>query len=230
MWALAAAHRGDPMGQLLHGHCYRQGRGAPQNDHRAWRWYARAAAGGSSEAEFWMRMNWSRRDRWLLYRGPGLTVVGLGLLAVYAATHPPWVSLLGAALYLLLQFGVQFLARAVLQRVRPRDANEDAWSSGRLVDYLRRRPWRLLTAAAEDGLILVPLLWVGVTPWTAALAGLAFGFLHYPAFGWRSCAAKGIDYFVTALVFLPWFGLWTVAVGHVLFDAIVVLLATRSRR
>lgn len=229
-WALAAARRGDPLGQLLVGHCYREGRCVRSSRRLSTTWYRRAASGGSSEAEFWLRYAKPPGLRWLTYRGPWLTLAGFALLALHAAVDgPPHVAGLGVVLFVALQVIVQLGVGGAIRRLVPGAGDEDGWSSTRIVEYLRRRPWRLVFAAAEDGLVLVPILWLGVNPWTAALAGIVFALLHYPMFGWRNCVTKGIDYFVIALLFVPVFGVWTVAVGHIVFDGLVVLASARSR-
>src|SRR5687767_6393973 len=47
LWSVSAAHRGQREGQVLLGHCYRHGRGAPRSRQRSRFWYRRAAASGS---------------------------------------------------------------------------------------------------------------------------------------------------------------------------------------
>jgi TPR repeat protein len=227
VWAQAAARRGERDGQLLLGHCYREGRGVEASDRRATDCYRQAAAAGSSEAQFWLRYTAKPRlGGWFAGRGVWVPLIGFSLLFAYAVTAGGSVpSVLGIALYLVLQLSLQLAIRLAAHGVTGADGDTDAWSSQQLVQWLRARPWRLALVAAEDGLLLVPLSWLGINPWTALLAGVAFGWLHHPSFGWRMCVAKGVTYFVATLTLLPAFGLWTLVLGHVVFDALVVVLS-----
>jgi hypothetical protein len=228
LWSVSAAHRGDLAGQVLLGHCYRHGRGAPRSRQRSRFWYRRAAASGSSEAKFWLRYTQLPRDGWLLYRGTALGWVGLGLLALWFLGHPPIVLPIAVVSYIALVLGGQLALGWVMARIAPEDRDSDAASGATAVDGLLRRPWELLSVAGEDGLVLVPLLWLG--EWLglpgviAPLAGLLFGVLHYPNFSWRKCAAKGITYGAAVALILPWGGLASMVLGHVLLDAGIVAL------
>ena len=233
LWSVSAAHRGQLEGQVLLGHCYRHGRGAPRSRQRSRFWYRRAAASGSSEAKFWLRYTQLPRDGWLLYRGTALGWIGLGLLVVWFAAHPAVVLPLAVALYVAIVLGGQLLLGWAMQRVAPDDSDNGSGASA--VDGLLRRPWELLSVAGEDGLVLVPLLWLsaalGLPGVIAPVAGVLFGVLHYPHFSWRKCAAKGITYGLAVALVLPWGGLASMVVGHVLLDAgIAVLRLVMLRR
>lgn len=226
LWSVSAAHRGHAEGQVLLGHCYRHGRGAPRSRQRSRFWYRRAAASGSPEAKFWLRYTQLPRDGWLLYRGTALGWIGLGLLAIWFVAHPFVVTPLAVALYVAIVLGGQLLLGWAMQRVTPDDS--DTGSGATAVDGLLRRPWELLSVAGEDGLVLVPLLWLsealGLPGVIAPLAGLLFGVLHWPHFSWRKCAAKGITYGTAVALVLPWGGLASMVVGHVLLDAGIAAL------
>lgn len=71
--------------------------------------------------------------------------------------------------------------------------------------------------AAEDGLICVPVLLIGLSPITAVLAGIVFGWLHLPRFTYFECLIKSITYTIVCLLVLPK-GILTVVVGHYLTD------------
>jgi hypothetical protein len=225
LWAVSAAHRGHSEGQLLLGHCYRHGRGAPRSRQRSRFWYRRAAASGSSEARFWLRYTQLPTDGWLLYRGTALGWIGLGLLAIWFVSHPPAVLPIAVACYVAIMLGGQLLIGWSMTRIAPGDPEPSSGTTA--VDSLMRRPWELLAVAGEDGLVLVPLLWLAEWigfPVVAPVAGMLFGVLHYPNFSWRKSAAKGITYALAVALILPWGGLGSMVAGHVVLDAAIVLL------
>jgi hypothetical protein len=77
----------------------------------------------------------------------------------------------------------------------------------------------ILSAPAEDGLICVPILLVGVTPISAVLGGIVFGLLHLARFTYLECVGKAITYALVCYLVLP-FGVLTVVLGHLLLDAV----------
>jgi len=94
-----------------------------------------------------------------------------------------------------------------------------------------RRPFlNLLIAIGEDGLFLVPVLWIGIHPFTLVVAAIAFGAMHYPKYSLLQCQAKSTAYFLAMLFILP-HGLLNMVAGHVLLDSIALgLVWYRSRR
>ena len=76
--------------------------------------------------------------------------------------------------------------------------------------------------AAEDGLIGVPLLLLGINPLSVFIAGIVFGVLQLPRFTYFECLIKGITYMLICLLVLP-NGILTVVLGHYLTDGIVWL-------
>jgi len=234
LWALEAAHAGRSQGAVLLGHCYRDGRGARRSMRRARRWYRRAARGGSVEAAFWLTATENHLSKWLLYRGRALEWVGLALLGLYLLLAP-WVFATGAVVaYVAVALGGQLLVRWAMGRAIPENTVVDASAGRELVDELVERPWKTLGVAGEDGLVLVPmlglgaLLGVGIAP-VALGAGLLFGLLHHPNFSWRGCVAKGLTYALAVALVVPWGGLASLALGHVLLDGFIVALAWAER-
>jgi len=82
----------------------------------------------------------------------------------------------------------------------------------------------LLSIPAEDGLILVPVVLAGVTPWRCILGGLIFGLLHYPGLPAIACFARAVAYSLIMYVFLPQ-GLFSIVVGHLIVDLMVIYFA-----
>jgi len=97
------------------------------------------------------------------------------------------------------------------------DEKEADATRERLLEELKQKPWRFLLIPAEDGFFLLPLLHIGISPVSAAVAALLFAAMHYPMFRWRYCVPKGIAYFFVALYVLP-HGIWSVIIAHLLVD------------
>lgn len=95
----------------------------------------------------------------------------------------------------------------------------------------KKLPPRLIPfAAAEDGLICVPVLLVGISPVSAVIGGIAFGVLHLARFSYFECLGKALYYSLAIYVVLP-HGVLTVAVGHIatdVFGLIVLHLVKRK--
>lgn len=186
------------------------------------------------EAAFWLTATESKVSRWLLYRGPGLEWVGLGLLALHLMLAP-WRFAAGAVVaYLVVALGGQLLVRWLMERALPASTAADASAGTEVVADLVSRPWKTLGVAGEDGLVLVPILALGSLlglggTSVAVAAGLLFGLLHHPNFSWRACLAKGVAYGAAVAVVVPWGGLAALALGHVLLDGFIVALAWSER-
>ncbi len=201
---------------------------------RARRWYRKGARRGSAEAAFWLTATESPLSRWLVYRGPGLEWLGLGLLALHLLLAP-WRFAAGAVVaYLIVALGGQLLVRWLMERAMPASGAADAAAGTEAVDDLVSRPWKTLGVAGEDGLVLVPMLalgsvfGIGSVP-VAVGAGVLFGLLHHPNFSWRGCVSKGLAYAAAVAVVVPWGGLAALALGHVLLDGFIVALAWSER-
>ena len=89
---------------------------------------------------------------------------------------------------------------------------------------LKKEPWRLLLVPAEDGFFLLPLLYFGITPISAAIASALFAAAHYPLFPWRYCVPKGVAYFFVALFILP-LGIWSVVLAHLIIDLTLFIIS-----
>jgi hypothetical protein len=80
----------------------------------------------------------------------------------------------------------------------------------------------ILLTPSEDGLICVPIVLVGISPISAILGGLVFGFLHLGRFTYLDCIGKTIIYGLVCLFILP-HGLLTVVVGHFGMDLLSLM-------
>ena len=157
-----------------------------------------------------------------------LKLAGLALLIVYFLTNPFYVEPTWIAAYLAVVVGVGaafvLAIDPVIDRFFPKSKVNLDPIGGQIISEARRRPLRVaLLLPGEDGFFFVPLLWVGITPITAAIATAAFAALHYPQFPLRTCAVKFIFLFCIAIVVLP-HGLGSVVVGHLLLDAMAIFI------
>ena len=89
--------------------------------------------------------------------------------------------------------------------------------------------WLVLLTPAEDGLICIPLVVAGITPFTALIGGLIFGFLHLRAYSYFECLGKAIYYTIACYVILP-HGFLSVVAGHFALDAVFLVVLMQMRR
>jgi len=121
---------------------------------------------------------------------------------------------------ILFGVGVLFLiVLAILEKIglKPIDEKEATAINDRFLEGLTRNPRYFFLIPAEDGFFLLPLLYIGLNPISAAIAAAVFAAAHYPVFPWRYCLPKGIAYFFVAIFVLPR-GIWSVVVAHLLVD------------
>jgi hypothetical protein len=177
----------------------------------------------------------STAARWVwANRLTALQLVGLVFLVWYFARYGVtfdaiWVlAYLGLALILSLMHGL--LLNPLLERFFPSQRVDIESVGARIFEPVKRHPLRTFSLIpGEDGLFFVPLLLVGVTPVTTALASALFGLAHYPLFPVKHCIVKGTLFFLVTVLILP-HGLATVVVGHLLLDGAVLVAWTLASR
>lgn len=152
-----------------------------------------------------------------------IKLTGLVFLAVYLHSHPIVFSPLWALAYFVIGFiGAQLyvwvVKRIAQLRQEPHYLDEEA---DYLVDHVTRtkkeNPLCFWLAPAESAFFYVPLLYVGVNPFTAAVAAVLFGLMHYPEQLLRNCVFKIIVQCVLIWLVLP-HGILTMMAGHFLLD------------
>ncbi|MEM9453882.1 MAG: hypothetical protein AAGF11_06865 [Myxococcota bacterium] len=236
-WVSEAAERGDLEGQILLGRCLAHGRGTFPNRRAAVEQLRKASARGSDEAEQLIRMLGVARFPWLRHRYVMFMVVGFVVLVLHLLTQPfafdPW----GIPAFVGVMFGFALLRWALSYVVSlfVSPSEEDAASGtshafDRDVESFRRKPWAIVLVTTEDGLVLAPLAWLGITPLTAVSMALLFGLLHYPKYSPRICLYLTATYTTIALLVLPWAGLWAVTTGHVIWDVLLLYWGVREKR
>jgi hypothetical protein len=108
--------------------------------------------------------------------------------------------------------------------------SSDDWAL-KQADYLSSgfRAKAVLSTPAEDGLICVPVLLVGIGPLSVVLGGAAFGFLHLGRFTYLECIGKSVTYAAVCYFVLP-HGVLTVVLGHAMMNGIAFVGIQIARR
>lgn len=89
----------------------------------------------------------------------------------------------------------------------------------RMIAPVRSRPWLFLLIPGEDGVFFLPLLYLGITPLTAAIAATAFTLIHYCCKPNSTLPGTFTLTFANIIVVLP-HGILPMVVGHLLLDAV----------
>ena len=123
-----------------------------------------------------------------------------------------------------------YLLYSDADQTRPSAVSNDDWAL-KQADYLNSgfRTKAVLSTPAEDGLICVPVLLVGIGPLSVVLGGLAFGFLHLGRFTYLECIGKSITYAAVCYSILP-HGVLTVVLGHAIMNGIAFVALQIARR
>jgi hypothetical protein len=102
--------------------------------------------------------------------------------------------------------------------------SQEEWTK-RKAAYLESgfRRAQILFTPAEDALICVPILLIGINAFTASIGGIAFGLMHLGRFTYLECIGKSFIYGLACYFILP-HGLLTVVMGHLILDALGWLL------
>lgn len=186
------------------------------------------------------------RSKWTYF---GIRFTGFALLAGYLAVTDDWrFSFTWALAVPAIAFGVAsaLLVSKISDRlpslngyllfprsnentntVLSRDESDLRW-----VQFAEKQvPVRGIPfAAAEDGLVCVPVLLAGIGPISALAGGIVFGLLHLARFSYFECLGKTVYYSLTIYLVLP-HGLLTVAAGHIVMDALgLAVLRVAKRR
>jgi TPR repeat protein len=193
-------------------------------------WLTEAARKGDAKARFWKNRLWllthPRATKWMFRV---LFAMGYAALAYHLVTAPfrfEWLAVVWFLAIILLVLLLAIAAVALTKSERELHAvsevpvpldDPEAWRSF----------WEL---PAEDGVFLLPLLYVGATPFTALVSGVLFALFHLPNYPLLATIPKGAAYFLVGLVLLPKVGIWPIIVGHLLIDGLVVLLRRSGAR
>jgi len=171
-------------------------------------------------------------------------IIGLVFLIIHFITKeqfPIWDSLL-IYLFLYLLFRT-FLAIPVLlvfelinkvrYKIKPSLQLSDEKQSYSVItglqQKLRGRPWEILLIPGEDGFFFLPLVYIGITPLSAAIASGLFAAMHFDYRSLRKCAIIFVTHMIICLTILP-HSIIPIISGHFSLDLIAVLLLGKGRK
>lgn len=186
-------------------------------------WLRMAVENGDGRARSSLRRIRMARLPYWKWRVPVSISIGAAFLIVHTVNRGFDFDVQFFGLYLSIQLiGMLILVSIVLVAgwkwdVADALAKETEADVELLMGTILRKPWRLLQLPAEDGFFLLPLLYLGISPLSALIAALGFGFIHYPEKPARTCWVISIIIFFIALFVLP-YGIWTVIAGHATLD------------
>ena len=83
-----------------------------------------------------------------------------------------------------------------------------------------KNSWDSYLVAMEDGIFLLPLLFIGINPLTVAIAAILFGVFNRAKFSKLYCVVKMLAYFIVGLWVLP-YGIWAVVLSHIIVDTLI---------
>lgn len=237
-WIRKAADNGDAYSQAALGWHLMKGIDGKRDFPEAEKWLRLATSAGEPSAKIWLRhLPFERRCILRLLRPRSLVtaVLGYPLLAFYAWDKPFTLNF-GALLVFFLMVGVIGIGFAMLiilfDPKKPASGDDSAGTAAvqgkGLLDAdlaMPHRPaWKMIfwAAPAEDGLFLVPVVYIGISPFTALISAMVFAAGHYPKFPLVACVPKGLCWFAVVMWVLP-HGVWTVVVGHMILDYLIAI-------
>jgi hypothetical protein len=161
-----------------------------------------------------------------------LKIVGLLLLAFYFSYYPEFsFSIFGVIGYVLLSVAVsatavglnfsnrfpalnQYLCASNVSDNGAWAEREQSWVNQKSA-YLREglRGTQMLFSPAEDGLVCVPVLLIGIDFVTSTAGGVVFGLIHLGRFTYLECLGKAIIYTLACFFILP-YGILNIIFGH----------------
>jgi hypothetical protein len=185
------------------------------------------------------------RSRWVRIT---LTTLGWPLLVGYVLVTEDWrvspawalafpaISFAVAGLFIGLKLFDRFpklngyLLYSDTDETRPAAVSSDDWAL-KQAEYLNSgfRAKAVLSTPAEDGLICVPVILLGIGPLAAVVGGIAFGLLHLERFTYLECVGKSITYAAVCYLILP-HGVLTVVLGHAIVNGIAFVGLQIARR
>lgn len=227
-WYRKAAVQGDKHGEYHLGMCYAYGwLGIGKDFEEARKWLQLAAEKNYRDAKYQLQLLFFRKHPILIWLNISTTICGLGLLIFHGIRSPILIQIHAVGAYFGIFAVVTSIALAIIfvlkkLGIKGLDNEEMEQWNKRFFSAVKKRPWQFLLIPAEDGFFLLPLLYIGINPVSAAVAAFLFGVTHYPMFPWHTCIPKCVAYFFVALFVLP-YGIWSIVVAHWLLDALALL-------
>ena len=177
-----------------------------------------------------------------------VAIVGFGFFGGYLVSSSDWrfsitwalafpaISFSVAWTFVVLKFFDRFpklndyLLHPRSDEITENPMSNDEWSLKQAI-YLENlfRGKAMLLTPAEDGLICVPVLLLGIEPLSALLGGVVFGVIHLARFTYIECIGKSVTYALVCYFVLP-HGLLTVVLGHVIMNGLAFVAIQAGKR
>jgi len=165
-------------------------------------------------------------------------LIGMAALAAHVAAgnarlEPVWI-LPGVAIPLAVTLVLVPLL-SMLTRLRGKAAAREydraaSKNVRRLARVVARKPSHLLLVPGEDGFFFLPLVYLGITPVSAAAAAGLFALVHLATRTSQACVVLFVAWFLVCLIVLP-HGILPVVFGHLVLDTLAYLvMRARQRR
>jgi hypothetical protein len=167
-------------------------------------------------------------------------IVGLGFLAWHIYAKGFRLDLLRLILYLGIVGGfaaLWLISEFLYEKFSGRDDSTPmSWQEIRAMETLLeicrevwKKPWMALLIPGEDGLFFLPLLYIGINPFSALLAALAFGAAHLVCKPLFACLGTAVISYFLCLFVLP-YGIGAMIVGHLIVDLSVFAMMPYLKR
>lgn len=69
---------------------------------------------------------------------------------------------------------------------------------------------------------MLPLFYLGFSPFYGVLLATLFAMIHYPTYPTWTLAPKAVAYFCVGMFILPHFGIWPIVAGHLILDSALI--------
>jgi len=80
--------------------------------------------------------------------------------------------------------------------------------------------WDSRLVGMEDGIFLLPLLYIGIDPISVGAMSIVFWIYNYTRLSKLYCTVKAAAYFLVGIWILP-YGIWPVVLSHIIVDSLV---------
>ncbi len=182
-------------------------------------------------------LTWTSFLRLLGNASTPIKVVGIIFLVFHLLTTKVEFNVIWVFCYIVITFALgsawavaSRCAEKLWQRFKhSKQPNDLSWPRlCHVCSSLTKKPWKIVLLPGEDGFFFLPLLYIGITPLTAAIAAGLFAFVHIVNFDLKKCVGTFIIEFIICLTILQ-HGILPVVVGHLICDLIALLLFSRIR-
>lgn len=167
-------------------------------------------------------------------------IVGLAFLAWHVCVNGFQFDFFRFLLYLGIVgafAGIWLLSEFLYEKISRRDdstpmSRQEIKAMETLLEIcreVRKKPWMVLLIPGEDGLFFLPLLYVGVNPFTALIAAVVFGAAHLVCKPFFACLGTAVISYFLCIFVLP-YGIGAMIAGHLIVDLSVFAMTPYLKR